>query len=167
MRRRPPARRGRGFGLQGQRCDRDLRLAGGGACRGADRGHHDRGLGGGKLALREGVAESGPECAAIYIADKLANLHDWRLVYAEVGERAVEFFKAPTLAARVRAWHADLEMGERVAPKLRFNSWLREELERFKRERRSQPGPPLNPRGKLIHNTTRAADRHCGSRTTG
>ena len=93
-----------------------------------------------KLALRDGVAESGPECAAIYIADKLANQHDWRLVYAEVGERAVEFFKAPTLGARVRAWHADLEMGERVAPKLRFNSWLRQELEQFERERRSQPG---------------------------
>ncbi len=93
-----------------------------------------------KLALRESVAESGPECAAIYIADKLANLHDWRLVYAEVGERAVEFFKAPTLAARVRAWHADLEMGERVAPQLSFNALLRQELEQFERERHSQPG---------------------------
>jgi (p)ppGpp synthase/HD superfamily hydrolase len=94
-----------------------------------------------KLALRESVAESGPECAAIYIADKLANLHDWRLVYAEVGERSVEFFKAPTLAARVRAWQADLEMGERVAPRLRFHAVLRQELEQFEQERSSQPGP--------------------------
>jgi len=92
-----------------------------------------------KRALRRNAAESGPECAAIYIADKLANLHDWRLVYAEVGERAVEFFKAPTLAARVRAWHADLEMGERVAPQLTFNALLRRELERFERERHGQP----------------------------
>ena len=70
------------------------------------------------------------------MADKLANLHDWRLVYAEVGERAVEFFKAPTLDARVRAWRADLEMGERVAPRLRLNALLRQELEQFERERR-------------------------------
>ena len=88
-----------------------------------------------KQAIRERVAESEPECAAIYIADKLANLHDWRVVYAEVGERAVEFFKAPTLAARVRAWHADLEMGEAVAPQLRLNAYLRQELEQFERER--------------------------------
>ena len=57
------------------------------------------------------------------------------MVYAEVGERAVEFFKAPTLAARVRAWHADLEMGEAVAPQLRLNAYLRQELEQFERER--------------------------------
>ena len=92
-----------------------------------------------KLALRESAAASGTECVAIYIADKLANLHDWRLVYAEVGERAVEFFKAPTLDARVRAWRADLEMGERVAPRLRLNVLLRQELEQFERERRPQP----------------------------
>ena len=91
-----------------------------------------------KLALRERAAASGTECAAIYVADKLANLHDWRLVYAEVGERAVEFFKAPTLDARVRAWRADLEMGERVAPRLRLNALLRQELEQFERERRPQ-----------------------------
>ena len=89
-----------------------------------------------KLELRDHVAASGAECAAIYVADKLANLHDWRLVYAEVGERAVEFFKAPTLDARVRAWRADLEMGECVAPRLRLNALLRQELEQFERERR-------------------------------
>ncbi len=91
-----------------------------------------------KLALRERAAASGTECAAIYVADKLANLHDWRLVYVEVGERAVEFFKAPTLDARFRAWRADLEMGERVAPRLRLNALLRQELEQFERERRPQ-----------------------------
>ena len=68
--------------------------------------------------------------------DKLANLHDWRVVYTEVGERSVEFFKAPTLAARVRAWQADLEMGERVTPRLRLNARFREELEQFESERR-------------------------------
>jgi guanosine-3',5'-bis(diphosphate) 3'-pyrophosphohydrolase len=78
-----------------------------------------------KRALRERAARSGSECIAIYIADKLANLNDWRFVSAEVGERAVEFFKAPTLDARIRAWRADLEMGERSAPDLAFNARLR------------------------------------------
>lgn len=91
-----------------------------------------------KLALRECVAQSGPDCAAIYVADKLANLHDWRQVYAEVGEGSVEFFKAPTLDARVRAWRADLEMGERVAPQRSLNAHLRRELEQFERERQCQ-----------------------------
>jgi len=84
-----------------------------------------------KRALRERAAASGPECIAIYIADKLANLNDWRFVSAEVGDRAVEFFKAPTLEARIRAWRADLEMGERYAPELPFNARLRRELEDF------------------------------------
>ena len=88
-----------------------------------------------KRALRDRAAESGPECIAIYIADKLANLNDWRFVSAEVGDRAVEFFKAPTLDARIRAWRADLEMGERYAPDLAFNARLRIELEQFIAER--------------------------------
>jgi (p)ppGpp synthase/HD superfamily hydrolase len=94
-----------------------------------------------KRALREQAAASGPECIAIYIADKLANLNDWRFVSAEVGDRAVEFFKAPTLAARIRAWHADLEMGERYAQGLAFNALLRRELEEFVGER--PPGSAL------------------------
>jgi (p)ppGpp synthase/HD superfamily hydrolase len=84
-----------------------------------------------KQGLREQAAGSGPECIAIYLADKLANLSDWRFVTAEVGERAVEFFKAPTLEARVRAWRADLAMGERFAPDLVLTERFREELEDF------------------------------------
>lgn len=87
-----------------------------------------------KIALRGSAAESGVEGVAIYIADKLANLHDWRVVYSEVGERSVEFFKAPTLAARLRAWRADLEMGERAAPQLTLNQRFRQELEQFEGE---------------------------------
>ena len=89
-----------------------------------------------KAALRRSAAKSGSEGVAIYIADKLANLHDWRVVYTEVGERSVEFFKAPTLAARIRAWRADLETGEQVVPQLRLNARFREELEQFESERR-------------------------------
>ncbi len=90
-----------------------------------------------KQALRESVASSGPDGAAIYAADKVANLHDWRQVYSEVGESSVEFFKAPTLDARIRAWRADLEMTERIAPDLSLNAILREELEQFEAERDS------------------------------
>jgi (p)ppGpp synthase/HD superfamily hydrolase len=88
-----------------------------------------------KRALRQQAAAAGTECVAVYMADKLANLNDWRVVSAEVGDRAVEFFKAPTLAARIRAWRADLEMGERCAPDLEFNARLRRELEEFVAER--------------------------------
>ncbi len=65
---------------------------------------------------------------------ELANLNDWRVVYSEVGERSVEFFKAPTLAARLRAWKADLEMGERAAPRMAPNRRFRRQLEQFEGE---------------------------------
>lgn len=95
-----------------------------------------------KLALRESVARSGPDCAAIYAADKVANLHDWRQVYSEVGENSVQFFKAPSLDARIRAWRADLEMAEQVAPELSLNPILRRQLEQFEGERDSHAEPP-------------------------
>lgn len=94
-----------------------------------------------KRALRESVARSGPDAAAIYTADKVANLHDWRQVYSEVGESSVEFFKAPTLDIRVRAWRADLEMSESVAPDIGLNSILRAELDQFERERDDRAEP--------------------------
>lgn len=95
-----------------------------------------------KRALRDHVADAGPAAAAIYAADKLANLHDWRAVYSELGERAVEHFKAPTLDARVRAWRADLEMVERVAPDLRLSGCFADELATFAAERARHPADP-------------------------
>lgn len=91
-----------------------------------------------KQALRERAAGAGSESIAIYTADKLANLSNWRSMYAKVGERAVEFFKAPTLAARIRAWRADLEMGKRCAPGSGLNVRLRRELEKFVGDRRPE-----------------------------
>ena len=88
-----------------------------------------------KQALRQSVERSGPDAGAIYAADKIANLHDWRQVYSEVGEASVEFFKAPTLDARIRAWRADLEMTERISPDTNLNAILRAELEQFEAER--------------------------------
>jgi (p)ppGpp synthase/HD superfamily hydrolase len=90
-----------------------------------------------KEALRGSVADAGPDAAAIYVADKLANLSDWSAVYSEMGEAAVEYFKAPTLDARIRAWRADLEMAERVAPALPMNGCLSSQLSQFVDQRRS------------------------------
>ncbi len=88
-----------------------------------------------KLVLRDHVAEAGPEAAAIYAADKLANVRDWRLVYAEVGERAVDYFKAPTLDVRIRVWEGDLEFVEGVVGELATTARLRAELAAFESER--------------------------------
>jgi hypothetical protein len=88
-----------------------------------------------KEALRASVAEAGPDAIAIYVADKLANLRDWSAVYGELGDDAVAQFKAPTIDARVRAWRADLDMAERLAPGLAMNDCLRSRLSTFVRER--------------------------------
>ena len=95
-----------------------------------------------KGALREHVAEAGERAAAIYAADKLANLHDWRVVYAELGEQAVDHFKAPTLDARIGAWHADLEMVERVAPGLELGARFGDELNGFEADRARRLAEP-------------------------
>jgi (p)ppGpp synthase/HD superfamily hydrolase len=88
-----------------------------------------------KLALRESVEAAGPAALAIYVADKLANIHDWRVVYAAVGERAVGYFKAPTLDARIRAWDGDLALAERDAPELPLTPRFHEEFEAFESQR--------------------------------
>jgi (p)ppGpp synthase/HD superfamily hydrolase len=88
-----------------------------------------------KAALRDEVAKAGPQAAAIYAADKLANLHDWRAVYAQRGEDAVQYFKAPTLDARIRAWREDLETVEDAAPSPGLVDRFRRELESFEADR--------------------------------
>jgi (p)ppGpp synthase/HD superfamily hydrolase len=93
-----------------------------------------------KLALRAEVAGAGPEALAIYVADKLANLQDWRVVYAAVGEHAVDYFKAPTLDARIRIWRGDLELAERDAQGLPLTAQFRDALEAFERQRATSRG---------------------------
>jgi (p)ppGpp synthase/HD superfamily hydrolase len=88
-----------------------------------------------KRALRAEVGGAGPDALAIYVADKLANLHDWRVVYAAVGEDAVDYFKAPTLDARIRIWRGDLELAEERVPDLALTPQFRDELEAFERQR--------------------------------
>jgi (p)ppGpp synthase/HD superfamily hydrolase len=88
-----------------------------------------------KRQLRAGAAEAGKEALAIYVADKLANLHDWRVVYAAVGEDAVDYFKAPTLDARIRIWRGDLELAQQRVPDLALTAQFSDELDAFERQR--------------------------------
>jgi (p)ppGpp synthase/HD superfamily hydrolase len=87
-----------------------------------------------KLALRAQVEDAGERAAAIYAADKLANLRDLRTVYERDPERAEERLPAP-VEVRLGLWRGDLEMVERLAPKLPFLRAFRYELEAFEDSR--------------------------------
>jgi (p)ppGpp synthase/HD superfamily hydrolase len=88
-----------------------------------------------KDALRAHVADAGPRAAAIYAADKLANLREMRDLYAARGEAAIDLHKAPTLDLRIRAWRKDLEMVKRLVPELELLPGLEAELAAFEQER--------------------------------
>ena len=87
-----------------------------------------------KREHRARVAEAGPKAAAIYAADKLANVGDMRALYADLGEAVAGRFNAP-IDVRVGVWHEDLEMLERLVPELEIVPELRAELDRFQAER--------------------------------
>jgi guanosine-3',5'-bis(diphosphate) 3'-pyrophosphohydrolase len=87
-----------------------------------------------KRAHRQQVEEAGAPAAAIYAADKLVNVGDLRLVYADVGEAAAERFEV-SLDVRVVLWHGDLAMLARAAPELEIVGELGAELAAFERER--------------------------------
>ena len=93
-----------------------------------------------KEALRAQVAEAGRRAAAIYAADKLANLDEMRALYAERGEDAIDLHKAPSLDLRIRGWREDLAMVERVAPRLALVAGLRSALDAFEAERAARVG---------------------------
>ena len=88
-----------------------------------------------KDALRAQVAEAGEAAAAIYAADKLANIGEMRALYGERGEHAIDLHKAPTLDLRVRAWRLDLDMIEGVAPGLSLAAGMREGLDAIEAQR--------------------------------
>jgi guanosine-3',5'-bis(diphosphate) 3'-pyrophosphohydrolase len=88
-----------------------------------------------KDALRGQVAAAGQAAAAIYAADKLANIGEMRELYAERGEAAIELHKAPSLDLRVVAWREDLKMIDRVAPGLALADGLRDGIDTFEDER--------------------------------
>jgi (p)ppGpp synthase/HD superfamily hydrolase len=83
---------------------------------------------------RDQVEAAGTGAARIYAADKLANLRDMRTLYASVGEAAAARFKAP-IDVRVRLWHGDVTMLERLVPELGLVTELRSELDAFEAER--------------------------------
>jgi (p)ppGpp synthase/HD superfamily hydrolase len=87
-----------------------------------------------KVALRDQVEEGGPRAAAIFAADKLANLRDMRMAFDRDPERAHERFAVP-VEVRMGLWRDDLEMVERLAPKLPFLRLLHYELEAFEEAR--------------------------------
>ncbi len=88
-----------------------------------------------KRGLRAQVEQAGARAAAIYAADKLANLAEMRVMYAERGEAAIDLHKAPSLDLRVEAWRDDLAMVERVAPGLELARGLRDGLDAFEAQR--------------------------------
>jgi (p)ppGpp synthase/HD superfamily hydrolase len=88
-----------------------------------------------KNALRAQVAEAGAAAAAIYAADKLANIGEMGAMYEAHGEQAIDLHKAPTLDLRVRAWRQDLEMIDRVAPGLSLAEGMRAGLDAFEAQR--------------------------------
>jgi (p)ppGpp synthase/HD superfamily hydrolase len=92
-----------------------------------------------KDALRAQVAAAGMPAAAIYAADKLANLREMRTTYAAHGEAAVDLHKAPTLDVRVAAWRSDLELVQDLADRSLVDE-LRAELDAFERERATRNG---------------------------
>jgi (p)ppGpp synthase/HD superfamily hydrolase len=88
-----------------------------------------------KRGLRGQVERAGERAAAIYAADKLANLAEMRAMYAERGEAAIDLHKAPTLDLRVEAWRDDAEMVDRIAPGLELVRGLRDGLAAFDAQR--------------------------------
>lgn len=88
-----------------------------------------------KDALRARVAEAEPAAAAIYAADKLANLQELAELYEQHGERAAHSLKAPSLDLRVEAWRRDLELVQARLPDHRLSVALRVELDRFEARR--------------------------------
>ena len=87
-----------------------------------------------KREHRARVEVAGSRAAAIYCADKLANVRDLRRLYAELGEASAARFNAP-IDVRVGLWREDLEMLGSVVPELRIVAELRAELDEFEAER--------------------------------
>lgn len=94
-----------------------------------------------KGALRAQVAAAGDRAAAIFAADKLANLAELRRLYAAGGEAAIDLHGAPSLECRLGAWREDLAMIERLAPELELAAGLRRALDAFEAERAPAAAP--------------------------
>jgi (p)ppGpp synthase/HD superfamily hydrolase len=72
-----------------------------------------------KRSLRRRVLEAGEEAAAIYAADRVANLRDWRSAPPHAREEIASRL-GTTLAERIELWSEDLEDLSRLDSKLPF-----------------------------------------------
>ncbi|HSD23779.1 MAG TPA: HD domain-containing protein [Solirubrobacterales bacterium] len=81
-----------------------------------------------KRALRGGILEAGGDSVAIYAADRVANMRDWRKVPPEdrgaVGERL-----GTTLEERLQLWSEDVEELHEADPRTPFLDEMQAELD--------------------------------------
>lgn len=87
-----------------------------------------------KAIHRAKVEETGMPAAAIYAADKLANLRALRAAYREQGEAVGRHFNAP-LEDKIENWQGDVEMLTELDPEMPFLADLEIELLRFRADR--------------------------------
>jgi guanosine-3',5'-bis(diphosphate) 3'-pyrophosphohydrolase len=80
-----------------------------------------------KRALRQRVLEAGAEPVAIYAADRVANMRDWRRVAPEKRARIARRLKT-SVEARLRLWGEDLEQLAALEPEPPFLAEIELEL---------------------------------------
>ena len=88
-----------------------------------------------KAAHRRQIAEAGPDAAAIFAADKIANVENLRRAVATQGEERVCERLSMPLAQKLEHYRATLEMLDGMALPLSLVGLLREELDAFDAER--------------------------------
>ena len=87
-----------------------------------------------KAIHRAKVEEAGMPAAAIYAADKLANLRALRAAYREQGEAVGRHFNA-SLDDKVENWQRDVEMLTELDPEMPFLADVEIELLRLRADR--------------------------------
>lgn len=86
-----------------------------------------------KRALRERVLEAGPVPVAIYSADRVANMRDWRRVAPEKRERIARRLDT-SVAERLELWDEDLEQLSGLNPEPPFLAEIEIELRALRAE---------------------------------
>jgi guanosine-3',5'-bis(diphosphate) 3'-pyrophosphohydrolase len=86
-----------------------------------------------KRALRRRVLEAGADPVAIYAADRVANLRDWRRVAPEKRGRIARRLKT-SVGERLELWAEDLEELSRVEPEAPFLAEIEVELRAIRAE---------------------------------
>jgi (p)ppGpp synthase/HD superfamily hydrolase len=92
-----------------------------------------------KRALRRRVLAAGEEAAAIYAADRVANMRDWRSAPPDVREELASRL-GTTLAERIGLWREDLEDLSRLEGELPFMAELEVGLRELRADLAGQAG---------------------------